>query len=91
MTFVSAFDETGDVRDDERLIIDADDAEVRYERSEGIVGNLRLRGADHGDQSRFPGIGQTDDADVGDQLELDEQIALLAGIAGLRESRGLPR
>ena len=91
MTLVSAFDQTGDVGDDERLpVVCADDAEVRDECGEWVVGDLGLRGADHGDQRRLAGIWQTDDADVGDEFELDEQVALLAWVARLCESRRLP-
>ena len=88
VAFVRAFDETGDVGDDERLVvIRLHDAEVRDERRERIVGDLRLRGADHGDERRLAGVRQTDDADVGDELELDEQLALFAFFARLREAR----
>ena len=92
VTFVRAFDEAGDVGDDEGLVVvGADDAEVRDERGEGIVGDLRLGGADDGDQRRLAGVRQSDEADVGDQLQLDEQLALLAGVAVLREARRLAR
>src|SRR5712691_11988902 len=92
MAFVRAFDEAGNVSDDEGLIvIRTDDAEVGDERGEGIVSDLRLRRADDRDQRRLPGVWQADDSDIGDQLQLDEQFALFAGITGLREPRRLAR
>jgi hypothetical protein len=61
VAFVRAFDEAGDVSDDEGLaVVGADDAEVRDERREGVVGDLRLRGTDDGDQRRLAGVRQTD-------------------------------
>src|SRR5207248_2372781 len=61
------------------------------ERGERIVGDLRLGRADDGDQRRLAGIRKTDQTDVGDQLQLDEQLALVAGVAVLREARRLAR
>ena len=72
-------------------VVGADDAEVRDERRERIVGDLRLGGADDGDERRLAGVGQSDQTDVGDQFQLDEELALLAGVAVLREARGLTR
>ena len=92
VAFVGAFDEAGDVGDDKGLVIvGADHAEVGDERGEGIVGDLRLRGADDGDQRRLAGIRKSDQADVGDQLQLDEELALVAGVAILRKARRLTR
>src|SRR2546423_15643550 len=65
VAFMRAFDEAGDVGDDKRLIIiGTDDAEVRNESGERIVGDLRLRGADDRDEGRFAGVRKSDDADV---------------------------
>ncbi len=92
VAFVGAFDEPGDVGDDERFgVVGADDAEVRDERRERIVGDLRLRGADDGDERGLAGVGQSDQTHVRDQFQLDEELALLAGVAVLREARGLAR
>ena len=39
----------------------------------------------------FPAFGRPTMPDVGDELELDLQLALLSGLARLRETRSLPR
>src|SRR5687767_6074113 len=90
MTFMRSLDETGDVGDDECLIvIRTHNTEVRDERCEGIVGDLWFRGADHRDQRRLAGIRQSDDPDVGDEFQLDEQLALFALLARLGKARRL--
>src|SRR5207253_3876716 len=89
VAFMSAFDEAGNVGNNECLIINADDAEVWNERGERIVGDFRFRGADHRDQRRFARVRQSNDADVGDQLQFNEQLALFTCIARLRKSRRL--
>ena len=39
------------------------------QRGEGIVGDLRLGGGDGGEEGRLAGIGQADEAGIGDQLQ----------------------
>ena len=92
MPLVRSFDEAGDVGDDERLIvIRAHDAQVGDQRRERIVRNLRLGRADDRDQRRLAGVWQADDSDIGDQLQLDEKLALFARVARLGEARRLTR
>ena len=55
-----------------------DDAEVRIQRRERIVGDLRPRGRNRADQRRFAGVGQAQQADVGDHLELEPSSRALA-------------
>jgi hypothetical protein len=43
-------------------------AEVRFERGEGIVGDLRLGRRDHADQRGLAGVGEPDEGHVGQQL-----------------------
>ncbi len=72
--FVRAFDEAGEIGDDKGATklgavpagaaVGVDDAEIRLKRGERIVGDLRARGRDHGDQRGFSGVGKTDEADV---------------------------
>src|SRR5437868_6443811 len=66
-----------------------DDAEVGLEGREGIVGDLRTRGRDHGKERRLPGVGLADQTDIGDQLELHLDAAGDAFFAGLPFSRRL--
>ena len=92
VAFMRAFDETGDVGDHERLIVVArNHAEIRDERREGIIRDLRFGRADDGDERRFAGVRETNDPNVSDQLELDEQLTLFPILARLREPWGLPR
>ena len=53
------------------------------ERGEGIVGDLRLGRRDGREEGRLAGIGQADEAGIGDQLQAQDQPALLAFLAGL--------
>src|ERR1019366_4147575 len=92
VSLVRALDESGDVGNDEGLVVvRADNAEVRDQGGEGIVGDLRFGRADHGDQRRFAGVRKTDQTDVSDQLQFDGELALFAGVAILREPRRLAR
>ena len=45
-----ALDEPGDVGEHELVVLEPHDAEVRHERRERVVRDLRLRGADRGDE-----------------------------------------
>ncbi len=57
------------------------DAKLGLKRGEGIIGNLGPRLAYGSEERAFAGIGQTGQADVGDELEFQAKPALLAGIA----------
>ena len=49
------------------------DAEVRHERRERIVGDLRLGRRDRGDERGLAGVRKADDRDVGEELQLDRR------------------
>ena len=76
-----ALDETGDVGDDEALVlgIDPDDAEVRVQGGEGVVGDLRP--AAESRSGAFAGVGQAEKADVGEYAQFEHQFEFLAGLA----------
>jgi len=84
-----AFDQPGDIGDDEGLVADLYDAKVRTQRGEGVVRDLWPGRADGRQQGRFSGVGEPEQADIGDQLELEIQLELLAGLAELRDARDL--
>ena len=65
----------------------ADHAELRVQRREGVVGDLRPGGAHRREKGRLPGVGQPDDAGIGDQLEAQPDGALLARLAGIGVAR----
>ena len=79
LAFVRPFDEPGHVGDDEAAIAaQRHDAEIRGERRERIVGDLRPRGGNARDQRRLAGVGKADEADVGEQLQMKLQLFGLA-------------
>ena len=66
---VCAFDEARDVGHYEGLLVrffaDGDDAEIRFEGGERVVGDLGLGGRDPGDEGGFARVGLADQPDVG--------------------------
>ena len=89
-----ALDESRNVGDRGTALVigaEVEHPEVRFERGEWIVRDPGPSGRQRGQQSRLPGIRQTDQPNVGDQPELEAQPALLAGLALLGVLRGLVR
>ena len=69
-----ALDQPGDVGDDERALArQPDDAQVRDQRRERVVGDLGARRGDARDERRLADVGEAEQADVGEQLELEAQ------------------
>ena len=87
--FMSAFDQPGYVGKHEIGAVDAHHAEIGVKRGEGIVGDLRLGRADRGQEGRLSGIGKSDDAGIGDELEPKPDMHLLALLAGIGVARRL--
>ena len=77
-TLMRAFDEAGKIGDDEGAAefgavaagaaVGVDDAEIRFERGERIVGDFGARGGDDGDERGFSCVGKTDEADIGEKF-----------------------
>jgi hypothetical protein len=84
-----ALDEAGHVGDGEDGVAGGHDAEVGHQRREGVVGDLGPGPRDRGDQAGLAGAGEPDEADVGDDLELEDDLELVAGLAEQREPGGL--
>ncbi len=89
--FGSAFDQAGDVGKDELAALVADDSELRAERRERIVADLRRSIGDAVEEGRFARVGKADEADVGEQLQpqpdphflaLDARLVLARGAVG---------
>ena len=84
--------QTGDVGHDElgpvARATDPDDAEVRLERGERVVGDFGLGRRHRRDQGRLAGVGEADQGHVGHELELHVQPELLALLGLLGEGRG---
>ncbi len=87
--FARAFDEPGDVGQHEVDFAGAHDAEVGVQRRERIGGDLRLGRAHGGEEGRLAGVGQPDDAGVGDQLQAQPDGQLLGRLAGVDAARRL--
>jgi len=84
MALVGAFDDPGDVGDDEAVLaVGVDNAEMGNQGRERIVGDDRPGRGDLGDQRRLADVGESDQPDVGDELQLQEQLALFPVPAGL--------
>ena len=82
-------DEAGDVGDGEGLVAQVHHAEVRLQRGEGVVADLRLGRRQRRHQGGLAGGGEADEADVGHRLQLQDQVLLLAGLAEQGEAGGL--
>ena len=65
------------------------DAKLRLERRKGIVGNLRPCGRNDREQGGFSGVGNADDAAIGEQPQLEPQHEIFARFPALGETRRL--
>ena len=86
-----ALDQPGDVGDHELAVGGLERAEVRLQRRERVAGDLRLRAREPRDQRRLAGVRQPHEPDVGEQLEVQLDQALLAVETLLGHPRRLPR
>ena len=86
---VGAFDQAGQVgQDEDAFAAGVDDAEVGVLGRERIVGDLRLGLRQPAEQRRLAGVGQADQAGVGDDLQFQDEPAFLAGRRPARYWRG---
>ena len=79
-------DQTRHVGDGERRLAGGDHAEVGDEGGEGVVGDLGPRPRDRRDDRRLAGAREADEADVGDDLELEAYVELVTGLPQQREA-----
>ena len=86
---LGALDQARDVGDHELAVVAVERAEDGLQRRERIRGDLRLRAREPREQRRLAGVGQADEADVGQQLEMELDAALLARQPALGDPRGL--
>jgi hypothetical protein len=83
-----AFDDAGDVRDHERAIDAArHDAQVWNQCGERVVGDLGPSLRDGRNERALAGVRKAHDADVGEQLELEAQLLVIAGPSVLGPAR----
>ena len=83
--FVRALDEAGDVGHDEAVVPRTRHAEVRHERGERVVGDLRPRRAHLSDERRLARRRHAHEGRVGHELHLQLDPALLRRLAQLGE------
>ena len=85
--FMRALDQAGNVGEHEFAALRVHDAELRMQRGEGIVGDLRFGRADDGEEGRLAGIGQADEAGIRNQFQPQPDPALFAFLAGIGVAR----
>ncbi len=88
LAFAGAFDEARDVGDGEADFAGLDDAEVRDQGGERVVGDLGPRGGHGRDQAGLAGGREADQGDVGDGLQFQDDVAGFAFDAEQREAGG---
>ena len=83
-----AFDQSGHVGDHEAAILtESHHAEIRHERREWVIGNLRPRRGNARDHRRLAGVGKTDETHVSEQLQLETHVLDFAGLSRLAPPR----
>ena len=90
LPLVGALDQPGHVRDDREPLsvgIERDHAEVRADRRERVGPDFGPGLGERRQQRRLAGVWRADQADVGDELQLELHPALLAGRALLGVAR----
>ena len=76
-----AFDQARQVGDDEAGVSGRDHTKHGFERGERVGRGLRAGGAYAGQQGRLAGVRRADEAQVGDQLELEAERSFLTVVA----------
>ncbi|MNZ94168.1 hypothetical protein D3C78_1132690 [compost metagenome] len=81
-TVGGAFDQAGNVGDDEALpAVDTDHTQVRHQGGERVVGDFRLGGRYRADEGALAGVWQAQQADVSQYFHFQLQITLLTRFA----------
>ena len=86
---VGALDQARYVGEHEVGVTSTDDPKVRMQGREGIVGDLRFGRRDRGEERRLAGVGQADEAGIGDQLHAQPDRQFLGGQARIGPARRL--
>src|SRR5699024_10458813 len=86
LALARARDEPRDVGDREAVLARLDDPEVRDERRERVVGDLRLGCGDRRDERGLARARVADERDVRDRLELEDDRRLLPRLTEQREA-----
>ncbi|OIX89349.1 hypothetical protein BFN02_13205 [Staphylococcus equorum] len=89
LALAGALDQAGNVGDGVPAVTGLHHSEVGVQCRERVVGDLRTRGRQCGDQARLARGRVAHEGDIGDGLQLEHDRALLAGRAEQREAGGL--
>ncbi len=89
LALAGAGDQTGDVRDGVDGRTGGHHTEVGHQGGEGVVRDFRLGGREDRDQGGLSGARVADQGHVRDGLQLEDDVAGLAGLAQQREAGGL--
>src|SRR5262245_48341158 len=76
-------DQAGQIGEDEFTSIHFDDAELRMQCRERVVGNLWFGRTDRSQECRFTGIGQAYESGVGNQLEAQPDSLFFSRLPGV--------
>ena len=91
-TLARALDNTRNIGHDEVLLLtDRNHAEVGHQSREVVVCNLRARRRDHAQQRGLSDIREADQTDIGQQLQLKDNVALDPRQTRLGKTRCLTR
>jgi len=80
---VGAFRSAREYRQHEFTRIDVDHAKAGDARGERVIGDLRLGRADGGEERRFAGIRQPDDAGIGNEFERSRIVSSVPSWPGI--------
>ncbi len=69
---VRALDQPGNVGYHELALVNPDDAQIGMQRGERVVGDFRLGGTDHTEKRGLAGIGEANQPNVGEELQLHD-------------------
>src|SRR3989344_807720 len=83
LSFRRAFDESGNIRDDEAVIR----AKMRFEGRERVCAHFRMRARECIQKRRLPGTRKADKSHVGYHLEFESEVKTLARFPFLRIHR----
>ncbi len=84
-----ALDDAWDVGDDKGPVDpERNDAEVRHQGGEWVVGHLGLRLRHGCDEGALADVWKAHDPDIGEELELEPDLSAHTGLAGLGTTRG---
>ena len=91
-TLARALDDARNIRHDKVLLLtDRNHAEVGHQSREVVVCDLRARGRNHAQQRGLADIREADQTDIGQQLQLKDNVALHARQTRLGKTRCLTR